>query len=141
MRRRFLPALVLGFLVVFAATPGVLAGPPALVGGPCAYASFPGKADIIAVAQTPKPTGPKKTFSVTFTFTPQTPLSDEPLFRPEAVHTLTLTGGALPGEEFVRTHHLAPGRVLRSVLRIIRQGTCTPVLFDFPDIDLTNHGE
>jgi hypothetical protein len=110
------------------------------VGGPCQYADFPGQATIMAVA----PAGgaghglPYAGLTVTFTFAPDNPIANEPLYVPGKTQVLTLAGGRPPGQRFVERYGVRPGRVLPCRLRLIRQGTCTPVLFDFPGIDLTS---
>ena len=111
-----------------------------MVGGPCRYEAFPGKATIVSVTPQPDNNGRSHPVRVTYTFRPDTPTNGDPLVKSDAVHTLTLTGGTLPEQAFVDTHGLSTGRVLPCILQRIRQGTCTPVLFDFPGIDLTDHG-
>lgn len=114
------------------------------VGGPCRYADFPGKATIVAVTPattTPGVATPSPARTVTFTFTPNAPLTGEPLFQPGKIHTLTLTNGMAPGPRFTTKYGIAPGKVFACTLRLIRQGTCTPVLFAFPAIDLTDYFE
>lgn len=132
-------------VLLVACTLGLMlsAGPaPAqtMVGGPCAYADFPGKATITAI--TPLAGGnqglPYPGLTVTFTFTPDQPMAGEPLYVPDKVQHLTLAGGRAPGQRFVDTYKLRPGLSLPCQLRLIRQGTCTPVLFEFPGIDLAS---
>lgn len=117
------------------------------VGGPCRYADFPGQAVITAVSPW-QPDAPGQTagtpyppLRVTFTFTPVMPLEGEPLYRPGRAHTLTLVNGMPPGPRFVAKYGIAPGKVFPCLLRVIRQGTCTPVLFAFPAIDQTDYFE
>jgi hypothetical protein len=111
-----------------------------LVGGPCQYADFPGQATVTAVGPQAEPDQGLSYagLAVTFTFAPDRPIAGEPLYVPGKVHHLTLAGGRAPGQRFVDKYKLRPGLVLPCRLRIIRQGTCTPVLFDFPGLDLAN---
>ncbi|MGE4536391.1 MAG: hypothetical protein AB7D37_04890 [Desulfovibrio sp.] len=118
------------------------------VGGPCTYADFPGKAVIVAVTPRPLDTPatsaiptPYPAFDVTYTFTPDTPIAGEPLYTPGRTYTLTLVNGMAPGPRFLQKYGIAPGKVLPCRLRVIRQGTCTPVLFTFPGIDRTDYFE
>ena len=78
---------------------------------------------------------------VTFTFAPDRPITGDPLYEPGKIHHLTLTGGGAPGPRFVARYGLRPGKTLPCLLRTIRQGTCTPVLFHFPGLDLTQKPE
>ena len=124
----------------------------ARVGGPCAYADFPGTAVIVSV--TPHPASPANApaagaqmpppgsgYDVVFTFTPDAPILGEPLYQPGRSHTLTLVNGTAPGPKFLQKYGIAPGKTFACRLRLIRKGTCTPMLFAFPDIDLTDYFE
>lgn len=132
--RVLLVACVLGLVP----TAPALARP--LAGGPCTYADFPGTATITAIAPLAEERHglPYAGRSVTFTFAPDTPINGEPLYVPGNIHHLTLAGGRAPGQRFVDHYKLRPGLSLPCRLRLIRKGTCTPVLFEFPGIDLTS---
>ncbi|UJX40243.1 hypothetical protein K9F62_16280 [Desulfovibrio sp. JY] len=151
-----IPPLALAFALTFAwlATPcfeptTALAGVAATrVGGPCTYADFPGKAVIVAVTPRPLDTPatraiptPYPAFDVTYTFTPDTPIAGESLYTPGRTYTLTLINGMAPGSRFLQKYGIAPGKVFPCRLRVIRQGTCTPVLLTFPGIDRTDYFE
>ncbi|EFL53245.1 conserved hypothetical protein [Solidesulfovibrio fructosivorans JJ]] len=151
-----IPTLALAFTLTFAWLAAscfeptiALAGVAATrVGGPCTYADFPGKAVIVAVTPQPKtpvtgggiPT-PYPGFDITYTFTPDTPIAGEPLYTPGRTHTLTLVNGMAPGSRFLQKYGITAGKVFPCRLRIIRQGTCTPVLYDFPGIDRADYFE
>ncbi|GAB7078354.1 hypothetical protein [Megalodesulfovibrio paquesii] len=128
--------LLLGCLLPARQAPG---GQGVMTGGACQYDEFPGQATIEAVAPQaePRPDLPYAALSVTFSFVPDSPVRSE-LYEPGKLHHLSLAGGRPPGERFVTAHDLHRGRTLPCRLRIIRQGTCTPVLFEFPGIDLTS---
>jgi hypothetical protein len=127
--------------------PALAGSPVGLVGGPCRYDTFTGKATIVSIAprQNRKagedPTTPYAPLTVIYTFTPDAPIANEPLYKPDVRHTLTLVNGMPPGPRFVAKYGLAPGQVVACELRIIRQGTCTPVIYDFPGIDRTDYFE
>ena len=136
-------------LAVLAACPAYAfaAGDGGRVGGPCRYDNFPGKATIVSVAPwrpdapgqgSPTPYPP---LAVAFTFAPDAPIAGEPLYRPGIEHALTLVNGMPPGPRFAAKYGIAPGKAFACRLRLIRQGTCTPVLFAFPDIDQTDYFE
>ena len=119
------------------ATPAL---PQTIVGGPCRYGEFPGKATITAITPRPDPQRslPYPGLDVTFTFTPDEPIAGDPLYVPGKTYPLTLAGGRAPGKRFVEKYGLHPGMTLPCQLRLIRQGTCTPVLFEFPGINLAS---
>ena len=131
--------------------PPITAGagdPHTRVGGPCAYAAYPGKAVILAASPEPRdaattrgPATPYPGYTVTYSFIPDAPITGEPLYRPGEVRTLTLVNGMAPGPRFLQKYAIAPGRTFACQLRVIRQGTCTPVLYTFPTIDLTDYFE
>jgi hypothetical protein len=142
-----LAAVLCALAVFLAPCPAAAGQQPTLVGGPCRYDTFAGKATIVSIepGQTPK-TGaeaapPYTPLTVTYTFTPSAPITGEPLYKPDVAHTLTLVNGMQPGSRFVAKYGLSPGKIVPCELRIIRQGTCTPVLYVFPGIDLTDYFE
>ncbi|MHC1789200.1 hypothetical protein [Solidesulfovibrio sp.] len=125
----------------------VRAAPPAKVGGPCRYDVFAGTAAFITVApwQPSSPTEgvptPYPPLTVTYRFTPNAPVVGEPLYRPDVLHTLTLVNSMPPGPRFTAKYGITPGKVVPCELHIIRQGTCTPVIYVFPGIDRTDYFE
>ena len=143
------------FLFPFAAALVALACLPALahaagperVGGPCRYESYPGTAAFMDVKawQPESPTAgvptPYPPLAVTFTFTPAQPIANEPLYRPGAVHTFTLVNSMPPGPRFTAKYGITAGAVVPCELRVIREGTCTPVVLEFPGIDRADYFE
>lgn len=123
------------------------AATPELVGGPCRYDVFAGTATFVTVrAWQPRspnegiPT-PYPPLAVTYRFTPTAPIVGEPLYQPDATHTLTLANSMPPGQLFVAKYGIAPGKTVPCQLHILRQGTCTPVIHVFPGIDRTDYFE
>lgn len=120
---------------------------PERVGGPCRYESYPGTATFVDVKawQPESPTAgaptPYPPLAVTFTFTPAQPITKEPLYRPGAVHTFTLVNSMPPGPRFAAKYGITDGAVVPCQLRVIRDGTCTPVVFEFPGIDRADYFE
>ena len=133
-----LPAML---QVTFHVTDAAHAQPPKAVGGPCAYADHPGVATIVSVTALP-PASPDafRPHRILFTFQ-ATPMVANPLYAPGKVHEMTLTGGTQPGAGFVKKYGIAEGRKMSAVLHLIRSGTCTPVLFTFTGVDLSDHSE
>ena len=135
-------------LVALACLP-VLANAAALerVGGPCRYESYPGTATFTDVKawQPESPTAgvptPYPPLAVAFTFTPAQPIMNESLYKPGVVHTFTLINCMPPGPRFAAKYGIKAGAVVPCQLRVIRQGTCTPVVFEFPGIDRADYFE
>ncbi|WP_243366280.1 hypothetical protein [Fundidesulfovibrio soli] len=111
---------------------------PQRVGGPCTYQEHPGTATIVSVTALPR-TSPEayQPHRVLFTFQAEPMLAD-PLYAPGKVHEMTLTGGAAPGRKFLEKYGIKQGRKIPAEIRLIRGGTCTPVLFRFQGIDLSD---
>lgn len=138
MRRAFLAT----FLVVFLATQAAQAQ---RVGGPCSYADFPGKIDVIAVQPAPRagagaPAPPYQSYRVVFTFTPAGAVK-HPLYKPAKTYELTLAGGEAPGPAFLKKYGVRPGAQFKTELHLITAGTCSPVVFTFHGIDVHDRFE
>ena len=115
------------------------------VGGPCTYADHPGTATILAV--TPAAPGkdasapPYPGMTVTYAFKAAGSLPPQGIHLAGKVPTLTLVNGWAPGRRFLEKYGIRPGAALPCVLRVITSGTCTPLLFAFPGIDLADYFE
>jgi hypothetical protein len=115
------------------------------VGGPCEYDGFPGNITIIEVRPVPQPEVahpplPYQPNLVLFTFAPSVPVPNS-LYEPGKIHELTLSGGTPPGPEFLKKYGIRPGVEFKSELRLIRTGTCTPVVFTFQGVDVVDFFE
>ncbi len=122
----------------------------ARLGGECEYRSLPGTATIVRVEKTAASSaqaavtgGPGYAgFEVEFSFTAKEPIKDESVQRFVArPHILQLTNSWYPGPRFLEKYGLTKGRTLNAVLQVMTKGTCTPMLFSFPDVDLTDYFE
>ena len=107
-----------------------------LVGGPCAYRSYPGQAEIVSVAPWATPAAEAgERFDVKFRFIPEGPIA-EPLGKAALERTFSL----LPDREmpprraFIERFDIRPGKRLGCTLKVITRGSCTPILFDFPSL-------
>lgn len=117
-----------------------------VVGGPCEYKSYRGIATITSVRETkenPESRGgpPYQGYVVRFSF-----FSDEKIEESYGnvegkQYTLKLKNSWNPGVKFLKKYGIETGRKFECYLKVITRGTCTPVLFDFPTIDLGNYFE
>lgn len=124
--------------------------PPDRVGGPCTYESYPGQATITGVEKTEQSKDQAKVtggpgyegYEVTFSF-----VTDKTIKEPwgkEALkkeHLLQLKNSWYPGEQFVKKYGLEKGKTLKGTLKAITSGTCTPVLFEFDDVNTADYFE
>ncbi len=104
-----------------------------VAGGPCSYESYPGKAEVVSVTKT------DDGYDAMFIFRSEK-APQETYARVEGkTHRLLLTNGSLPRHGFLRKYGIETGKVLPCNLDVIVKGTCTPVLFKFPTVDLTDY--
>ena len=99
------------------------------VGGPCAYKTYSGRAligEITALPDTGK-------YKVMFDFTPDEPIREEfaSPARPRRF-SAGLTGD--PDADYLARSGLKSGQNLRCDLLVIQKGTCTPLIFKFPEL-------
>jgi hypothetical protein len=100
-----------------------------LVGGPCEYRSYPGQAEIVSLA--PAADG---RFDVKFRFIPDGNV-EEPIGKSALGRTFNLLPDREmpPDRAFIERFDIRPGKRLGCTLKVITRGTCTPILFDFPE--------
>jgi hypothetical protein len=137
-----LARIFLAALLLLGSPANLLGAQQQLIGGPCEYESYPGRATI-AVSR-PRALRPGEQnpgyapYEVTFTFAPDGPVP-RGLFVPERQYRLTLTDGSDPGPRFVAKYRLRPGQTRKCLLQAIKKGTCTPVMFFFPGLDSSDY--
>ena len=104
-----------------------------VVGGPCSYKSYPGRAEVVSVKKA------DAGYDVKFVFSSEkTP--QETYARVEGkTHRLLLIEGSRPKLRFLKKYGIETRKVLPCNLDVIVKGTCTPTLFKFPTVDLTDY--
>ena len=114
-----------------------------VVGGPCNYKSYAGTAEVIRIEKTyAKNQDGKKSadgYDVHFVFHPETALKEKYARIEGSLHTLLLTNGSRPRMGFLKKYGIRTGKTLPCELMVIVEGTCTPMLFKFPTVDLTDY--
>ena len=139
---RSLPAiLTLGllFMGVAADRGSAMAGNP-MMGGPCAYKSYPGRARIISIRPIVSPGAAGAVFEVQYVFQPDGLIAEPFAQTAGRTFLLTLINGSHPTQKFLEKYRIEEGRVVDCVLKVITKGTCTPTLFEFPGVDLVDYG-
>jgi len=108
-----------------------------VVGGPCSYRDIPGWARIVSIEESSKDANscPNNPVVVRFDFIPA-----DPSLEAKQAEDLTLTVGAgmNPARSYMAAKGIVKGRTYCCVRREITNGTCTPVLYTFPKIDLSD---
>jgi len=121
-----------------------------IVGGPCAYDVINGNCTITAITQTDNSKkqaeisgGPGYAgYEIKFSFTPDNEVDlegKEAMLKKE--NTLMLTNSWYPGQEYLTKYNIEEGASFKCSLDLITQGTCTPVIYGFDNIDTTDYFE
>jgi hypothetical protein len=124
--------------------------PPNRVGGPCTYESYPGQATITRIEKTEQSKDQIKTvggpgyegYEVSFSF--MTDKTIKQAWAKEALkkeHLLELRNSWYPGEQFLKKYGIEKGKVLKCTLKAITSGTCTPVVFEFDEVNTIDYFE
>jgi hypothetical protein len=114
-------------------------------GGPCEYNRYQGVCRITSVrlmgADQNYTELPYHRYEVRFSF--QTEHKIEPYYGLllEKEHILKLTNSWPPGPRFLHKYEIKEGAVFDCYLNVIVHGTCTPIHFDFPAVNLSDYFE
>ena len=113
------------------------------VGGPCKYKQYTGKATIVSVVKKTCPKNdhmPRKVcFEMKFTFSSEEEIQENFAHVEGREHTVLLKNTSCLEEKIPGKYGIEKGKELHCVMNVIVKGSCTPVIFDFPAIDLKNY--
>ena len=112
-----------------------------LEGGACEYKKYAGYAKIISI--TPHKNKPNNyshdIFEVKYTFISDQ-VDKEKYGRVEGKEfVLLLNNSNYPGSKFIEKYNIKIGNVFKCNMKIIVKGTCSPVVFEFPTINLDDY--
>ena len=114
-----------------------------VVGGPCRYKTYPGTAEVVSVQKTKTLNEDGSSgddgYDVRFVFHAETASEEAYAQAKEKTHRLLLINGSYPRVGFLKKYGIEADKVFSCHLKVIVKGTCTPVLFNFPTIDLTDY--
>jgi len=118
---------------------------PSVLGGPCDYKTYKGHATIVHIAKKEIHRAhnlpPYQSYEVKFIFFTDKDI-DEPYGRIEGKEqTLMLINSQYPGPEFLEKYGIETGKSFECHLKVIIKGTCSPIIFEFPTIDLRDYFE
>ena len=140
--RASLTGWLLSALIVFAAER------PPMVGGPCTYTEYPGKARITRVEKTAESRAQAKFgasyegYEIRFTFTPDNPIpagwAHEQI---QGEHLFHLANSWHPGPAYIAKYEINKDSVFPCTLGIIKTGTCTPVIWKLTKLDPADYFE
>jgi len=122
------------------------------LGGTCTYDDYPGACEIVSILKTEESAhqadvggGPGyEGYEVLFVFRPDEPMNltenwDELVFGRE--HLLQLCNSWYPGPKFLEKYNITEGAVFDCTLKLIAGGTCSPIIFEFDEIDRCDYFE
>ena len=122
------------------------------LGGTCTYDDYPGACEIVSVLKTEDSAhqaevggGPGyEGYEVSFVFSPDEPMNltenwDDLVFGRE--HLLQLCNSWYPGPRFLEKYNITEGAVFNCTLKLIAGGTCSPIVFEFDEIDQCDYFE
>jgi hypothetical protein len=115
------------------------------VGGPCEYSRYKGKAVITSITPKAMPgyhTRPLyESYEVKFRFVTQEEIKESYGKVQGKEHVLRLANSWYPGPKFLQKYNIEVGKSFDCYLNVITKGTCKPIIFDFPSIDLRDYFE
>lgn len=118
---------------------------PRVSGGPCEYKIYKGTAEIISIHKKEMPKdygGPShESYEVKFSYHTDEYIKEAHGKVEGKEHVLLLTNSWYPGPRFLHKYGIAVGKNFDCHLKVITKGPCTPVIFDFPAIDLSDYFE
>lgn len=119
--------------------------PPKMSGGPCEYKTYTGYAEIISIhlEELTKGTSgpPHESHEVKFLFISYQPIEEAYAQVDGKPQRLTLANSWNPGPRFLEKYGIEEGKTFDCHLNVITRGVCTPVMFAFPDINLSDYFE
>ncbi len=129
-----LPALVLSLLFAGCSEK--------IIGGPCPYTDFPGTATIRTITPDNSPGSTcENAVIIIYDFAPADS-SDVDRYRfpawPDTGRVFTLMSGRSIPDRWADKEGLTPGSEHQCIRREIRTGPCTPLIFEFPDVDYSD---
>jgi len=110
--------------------------PAPTVGGHCEYKTYRGEAEIVSVKHT-KDSG--KNFEVRFVFQTDETIKEKHGYVEGKENVLLMSNSSYPGRQFLRKYGIDKGKRFECRLKVITRGSCSPVLFDFPSINLNDY--
>jgi len=110
-------------------------------GGACSYNKFEGYAIIKSITAAPSSeyNCPDKPQKIVFEFIPSDK-SDKQKYKFKSFNdssaSMHINDGANPSMKWVKANRIEKGKKFKCFRTEIAKGTCTPVIFTFPDLDL-----
>ena len=124
---------------------------PEIVGGACSYYVIDGSCKIVSIVKTAESIQQKSAtgyegFDVKFTFTAKSSMAipedtEKILISQKSPYPLQLTNSWYPGPLFLAKYNIKENNIFDCQALIIAEGTCSPVIFKFSKINLSDYFE
>lgn len=117
-----------------------------IVGGPCSYEDFEGECTFTSVEKTEesKLQSVYEGFEVKFTFVPSKELEEYVFISREDVgreNNFRLVNSWYPGSQYLEKYNIEEETVFSCTMSVMTDGTCSPVVFEFDEIDRIDYFE
>jgi hypothetical protein len=127
-----------------------------VIGSACSYEKVQGEAKITSITKTEESTrqvmiggGPGyEGYVIHFKFAPREAQQENSQVSSdyraniiEKEHTLQLANSWYPGDKFLEKYKVETGKIFNCVMSLITKGSCSPVTFEFPEIDTSDYFE
>jgi hypothetical protein len=122
----------------------------------CSYEKIQGEAKIISITKTGESTqqamisgGPGyEGYVIHFIFIPSQEKQENSQVSSdyraniiEKEHALQLVNSWYPGDKFLEKYKIETGKIFNCVMSLITRGSCSPFVFEFPDINTSDYFE
>ncbi|MEE4353779.1 MAG: hypothetical protein V2J25_13020 [Desulfatiglans sp.] len=124
--------------------------PPFVDGGSCTYVSYDGNAQIVRVKQSQASLAQAKVlggpgyggYEVWFRFVPGPDVSSEQIKDyTSREYLFTLSNSWYVGPRYLKKYRIEAGRKYPCLLKLLKKGTCSPLVFEFKDINMSDYFE
>jgi len=105
-----------------------------LSGGPCEYKKYRGRCEIISIDKKGS-----DSYEVKFIFHTDEEIKEAYGKVEGRQFLLLLKNSSYPKRGFLKKYSIEVGRSFDCYMSVIKKGTCTPIIFEFPTIDLGDY--
>jgi len=122
--------------------------PETRVGGPCSYDEYKGAATITSVEKTEQSMAQARVkggpgyegYEIRFVFKTDEEIGQK-WVRRDKEHLFVLNNSWYPGPRYLEKYKIKSGRNFQCVMQVITKGTCTPIIYTFPELDKNDYFE
>jgi hypothetical protein len=110
-----------------------------IVGGPCDYHDYKGKAEVQSLEKIFDETHYnnrtiRELFKITYYVYPEETIHETFINLKRRKFILTLPDSSYPDSYFIQKNDIYPGKKLDCFIKVIKRGSCSPVIIRFPSL-------